>query len=488
MEYRMRTLDGRTVWLRDYVSCVNGGAGFHLRGTMVDITERKQLEQELFESILRDSLTGLPNRTSFLERLDQVFKRNRRLRSGRFGVLFLDLDRFKFLNDSLGHLAGDQLLLKIAVRLKECLRESDTVARMSGDEFAVLLEDVQEPDLALAMADRIQSHLASPVQIGEREIFPSASIGVALSRQDYRSAKDVLRDADTAMYHAKRRGGARAVVFDSAMHAQALAALDLEAELRRALDRGEFQLFYQPIVALADRTLSGFEALLRWRHPARGLLRPAEFLSLAEETGLIVPIGWWVLGEACRQMGLWSKMPFAGQLSISVNLAGRQFSQPDLVGRLDETLRESGLDPSRLKLEFTETVLTEHSALVASRLWQLERLGVRVMLDDFGTGYSSLSRLWHFPIHTLKIDRNFIESLCERRAEFVRTIIALARNLKMDTIAEGVETEDQMAQLRLLGCDYGQGYLFSRAVDAAAATEIIRSRGQAKTTCGSSTA
>jgi predicted signal transduction protein with EAL and GGDEF domain len=373
-------------------------------------------------------------------------------------------------------MVGDQLLVGIAHRLEACLRPGDTVARLGGDEFTILLEDLSTMDDALDVARRVQEAVTQPFNIGGHEVFTTASIGIALSNTGYERAEDLLRDADTAMYRAKLEGKKRHVVFDKAMHDRAMELLQIETDLRRAITRKEFFLNYQPIVDLETGKVASFEALVRWRHPERGLVMPGEFVPVAEETGLIVPLGLWVLNEACRQMRMWQKQGLAdGRVTMSVNLSSRQFSQTDLIDQISSALRDSGLRAANLKLEITESMVMENIDTAIDMLMQLRDLGVGLSIDDFGTGYSSLSYLHRFPIDTLKIDRSFVTQMTDNaeNAEIVRTIVTLARSLDMDVIAEGVETAEQLRQLGSLGCDYGQGYLFSRPVGAGQAVELL---------------
>jgi predicted signal transduction protein with EAL and GGDEF domain len=373
-------------------------------------------------------------------------------------------------------MVGDQLLVGIAHRLEACLRPGDTVARLGGDEFTILLEDLAENEDAIEVARRVQEAVTQPFNIGGHEVFTTASIGIALSTPGYERAEDLLRDADTAMYRAKVQGKKRHVVFDKAMHDRAMELLQLETDLRRALQRREFFINYQPIVSLETGKVSSFEALVRWRHPERGLVMPGEFITVAEETGLIIPLGQWVLAEACRQMREWQKHYYIDEeITVSVNLSSRQFSQADLIDQVSSVLRETGLPSSNLKLEITESMVMENIDTAIGMLTQLRNLGVGLSIDDFGTGYSSLSYLHRFPIDTLKIDRSFVTQMTDNteNAEIVRTIVTLARSLAMNVIAEGVETVAQLMQLRDLGCDFGQGYLFSKAVGAPAALELM---------------
>ncbi|MCA1632423.1 MAG: PAS domain S-box protein [Acidobacteria bacterium] len=443
-----------------------------------DITERKRAEAKLIHIAFHDSLTGLPNRALFTDHLKLAIASSKRTPAALFAVLFLDLDRFKVINDSLGHPVGDELLVSIARRLEHGLRAGDTVARLGGDEFAILLNNLDSPEDALRVAERVQEQLAEPLQIGGYEVFTTASIGIALSTTGYTNEEDVLRDADTVMYRAKAEGAARYEVFDQVMHARVCALLKLENDLRRAIERKEFCLYYQPIVALSTGRITGFEALVRWTHPERGLVPPSEFIPLAEETGLIVPLGMWVLEAACRQMREWHALsPHHRDLKLSVNLSGRQFAQADLLDRITRVLRETEFDPRCLQLELTESVVMDNAKAIVSLMGDLRALGLELAIDDFGTGYSSLSYLQRFPIHTLKIDRSFISPHGDEdreNSEIVRTIILLARNMGKDVVAEGVETEEQLARLRDLDCEYGQGYIFSRPQDAEATESLLR--------------
>ncbi|HYY98953.1 MAG TPA: EAL domain-containing protein, partial [Pyrinomonadaceae bacterium] len=448
----------------------------HLIFQIQDITDRKRAEEQLLHDAFHDALTGLPNRALFMDHVKMAIQRSRRSGDRLFAALFLDLDRFKIVNDSLGHMVGDQLLVGIAHRLEACLRPGDTVARLGGDEFTILLEDLSENEDAIDVARRVQEAVTQPFNIGGHEVFTTASIGIALSTTGYERAEDLLRDADTAMYRAKMQGKKRHVVFDKAMHDRAMELLQLETDLRRAIQRREFFLHYQPIVSLETGKVASFEALVRWRHPERGLVMPGEFITVAEETGLIIPLGQWVLGEACRQMREWQKhYKIDEDVTVSVNLSSRQFSQADLTEQVASVLRETGLPAHSLKLEITESMVMENIDTAIDMLTQLRNLGVGISIDDFGTGYSSLSYLHRFPIDTLKIDRSFVTQMTDNteNAEIVRTIVTLARSLGMNVIAEGVETAAQLTQLRDLGCDFGQGYLFSKAVGAPAALDLV---------------
>ena len=482
-EYRLKQANGEWRWFhsRDTVFARVDGLPQQILGAAQDVTERKRAEEQLLHDAFHDALTGLPNRALFIDRLGQLIGHTKRHQDYLFAVLFLDLDRFKVVNDSLGHTIGDQLLIALARRVEACLRPGDSVARLGGDEFTILLDDIQDLQAATRVADRLHQELSLPFNLGGQEVYTTASIGIALSTTGYERPEDVLRDADTAMYRAKGQGKARHEVFDQAMHARAVRLLQLETDLRRAVEHGQFQVYYQPIVSLSTGRIAGFEALVRWQHPERGLVSPAEFIPVAEETRLINPIGQWVLGEACRQTRAWQqRFPASPPLSISVNLSIKQFTQPDLIEQIETILQTTGLDARHLKLEITESLIMETAESATEMLWRLKDLGVQLSIDDFGTGYSSLSYLHRFPIDALKIDRSFVSRMNseDKNSEIVRTIIALARNLGLGVIAEGVETAEQLAQLRLLECEHGQGYLFSKPVDGEAAAGLITAEPQ----------
>jgi diguanylate cyclase (GGDEF)-like protein/PAS domain S-box-containing protein len=452
------------------------GKAQRLVGSQTDITIRKIGEEQLLHNALHDGLTGLANRGLFMERLKHALALARRHEEYRFAVVFLDLDRFKVINDSLGHIAGDQVLITVSHRLKGCLRSTDTCARLGGDEFAILLEYAQDDRETLKVVERMQHLLRAPFQLNGQEIFANASIGVILSTVGYEKPEDLLRDADTAMYRAKALGRGRYEVFTQEMHARAVSLLQLETDLRQAIERREFLVFYQPVMELRTNRLTGFEALVRWQHPERGLVSPAEFIPVAEETGLILTIGRWVLSEACKQMKQWQhQYPASPLLTISVNLSRRQFSQPDLVQQIEKILQETELEPRCLKLEITESAIMEDANSATGMMQQLKTLGVQLVMDDFGTGYSSLSHLHLFPIDTLKIDPSFVHKADTdlEKVEIIRTVISLAWNLGIDVVAEGIETKRQMSQLKLLKCDLAQGYLFSRPLTSEAAATFL---------------
>jgi diguanylate cyclase (GGDEF)-like protein/PAS domain S-box-containing protein len=478
MEKRYIHKSGHEVWVHWSVSLVRDqySKSVHLIFQIQDITDRKLAEQQLHHDAFHDALTGLPNRALFMDHLKLAIARSRRNVQTKFAVLYLDLDRFKVINDSLGHTIGDQLLVGIADRLKNNLRPGDTVARLGGDEFTVLIEDIADESESVQVAERIQKELSVPFTLSGREVFTTVSMGIAPSATGYERAEDILRDADTAMYRAKSAGKARYEIFDKAMHARAINLLQMETDMRRALEREEFVLHYQPIVALENFRLRGFEALVRWQHPERGFISPMDFIPVAEETGMIVPLGEWVMREACRQMNGWQKMfPLDHPLFITVNLSSKQFSQNALISTFAMILQETGVKPQSVKLEITESVVMENIETATDMLRQLRGLGVKLAIDDFGTGYSSLSYLHRFPIDTLKIDRSFVTRMSENNenVEIVRTIVVLAQNLGMDVVAEGVETNEQLVLLQKLGCENGQGYFFSKPVNADGAEKII---------------
>ena len=529
-EHRMRHCDTSYRWMlsRGVAARDASGSVYRLAGSQTDITERKAIEAQLLHDACHDALTGLPNRVLFQDRLAHAVEVAKRHKESLFSVIFLDFDRFKVINDSLGHLVGDQLLIAIARRLENCIRHQDTIARLGGDEFAILLEDIQDINDATAIANRIQRALVNPFLLNQQEIVMTVSMGIALGSSEYEHIEDVLRDADTALYRAKVLGKAQYAVFDPTMHTQAVTLLQREHELRRAIsmcqvnnsfinisltnnqltnnqlinnqlineqlinhqiinkplgneqsfsEHQQLQVHYQPIVSLDNRTILGFEALVRWQHPEDGLVFPSEFIPIAEETGLIVPMGYWVLYESCQQLRLWQECFSAtSPLEISVNFSAKQLIQPDLIEKIEQVLQQTHLNPRCLRIEITESSILKQPELGISILKQLKERGIQLAIDDFGTGYSSLSYLHRLPIDTLKIDRSFIHRMDVERDqwELVRTILALAENLGLSVVAEGVETPEELAQLEALGCKAAQGYLFSKAIDCHLATTLLR--------------
>jgi len=440
---------------------------------------------EIEHAALHDRLTGLPNRTLLTERLTAAIKRQPRNQESRFALLFLDLDRFKLINDSLGHETGDLLLIEIAQRLRDSLRESDlishatTPARLGGDEFLVLIEDLRNDGDAARVAERLLTVLSAPYAVNGSTVHVTASIGIATSAWNYERAGDMIRDADIAMYRAKEGGGARSVMFDREMHEQVRARLALENDLRSAVERKKFSLHYQPIIRLRDHFLVGFEALVRWSHQDRGAVPVSDFIHIAEDTGLILPLGLWVLSEACRQVSIWRReFPAAEDLRISVNLSRKQLTDPELVGKVQRELAQSGVSPNAIVLEVTESVVLDEPEGALRNLAQLHEMGLGLHLDDFGTGYSALSCLHQLPITGLKIDRAFIHDVCRRRDHeaVLRAILQMARAFNLAVTAEGVETTEQAALLRQMDCDYVQGFLFGRPTDPAAAGALLETR------------
>jgi PAS domain S-box-containing protein len=495
LEYRMRHKDGSWRVLESTADVIRGTKG-EIEGLVVvsrDVTDRKRVEETLAHNAIHDGLTSLPNRTLLLDRLGRALVHSRRRADFKFAVLFIDIDGFKVVNDSLGHAAGDALLIRVARRLTASLRRGDTVsrarpgereyptfgdttlARPGGDEFVVLAEEVRNPSDAIRIAERIQAKLAHPFDVESHEIVVTASIGIVFSDDTSVEPQDVLRDAEIAMYRAKNSGKARCEVFDNAMHANALKRLQLETDLRKAVDRGEFRVYYQPIVSVRDGQIVGFEALSRWQHP-QGIATPDEFLPLAEETGIILAINRQLLPEACRQLRSWQQLFLSDPpLFLSVNISPKQFARADLASEIRQILQENSTDPHCLALEITETIAMADPERSAAMLGELKALGVTLYIDDFGTGYSSLSRLQSFRVDTLKIDRVFVSRMDKDHEshEIVRIIVMLAHNLGLKVVAEGVETKAQLDLLRHVGCELVQGYLFSKPADQQTIGELL---------------
>ncbi len=471
VEYRMLHADGSYRWIltRGLAERDGEGAAVRIAGSQTDITDRQVL----------DPLTGLPNRALFLDRLASALGRARRKVDCMTGVLFLDLDRFKFVNDSLGHLVGDQLLKRVATTLESCLRPGDTVARLGGDEFTILLEEIHSADNAVQVAERVHAKLEEPYRLGDQEMFMTVSIGIALAPTGDEKPANLLRDADTAMYRAKSLGRGRHQLFDQDMRQRAVAQLQIETDLRRAVERRELVVYYQPIVSLTTDTIVGFEALTRWNHPERGLIMPLEFISVAEETGLIMEIGHWVLREACAQLSEWQReFEKVRELAMSVNLSPKQLNHTELASQVAGALEETGIEARRLILEITEGAFIERPEVALGMIEKLRQMGVKVCVDDFGTGYSSLSYLHQMPVNTLKIDRSFITKLDQhgKQAELVQNIIKMAADLEIDVVAEGVETDAQREQLKKLACGFIQGFFFCRPLDGGRIRDLLRSR------------
>jgi diguanylate cyclase (GGDEF)-like protein/PAS domain S-box-containing protein len=468
-EHRMREWDGNFRWMLTRGLAIRdaNGVATRIAGSQTDITERKLAVERLMHDAFHDGLTGLPNRALFMDRLQRAMEMRRR-HDALFAVLFLDLDRFKVVNDSLGHTFGDELLVGVAQRLTSMLRASDTVARLGGDEFAMLIEAIERDTDAVRAAQRVQDAVSAPFRIGAHDIYTTVSIGIALSSSGHQRPEDVLRDADIAMYRAKARGKARHEVFDTAMHERAVKLMEFETDLRRAIERGELRVCYQPIIEMATGKLAGFEALVRWQRGDE-LIGAEEIIPVAEETGLIVPIGEWVLRDSLRQLAVWNN-----GVDMHVNLSPKQLLQPNVIDKITAALADHSVAAQRLHLEVTESVLIDNAEAAGELLRELRAIDVRLSLDDFGTGYSSLSSLRQFPFDMLKIDRSFLLDADSRRSdEIVRTVSALARSLGMSVTVEGLETQDQVDRMRILGVDYAQGFFFARPLDVQAATALL---------------
>ncbi|MGB3507668.1 MAG: EAL domain-containing protein [Microcoleaceae cyanobacterium] len=451
----------------------------------IRVKERtKQLEEantKLLYMALHDGLTGLPNRVLFMERLKQALDYTKTNSTYQFAVIFLDCDRFKVVNDSLGHIVGDELLIAISTRLQKLLKPEDTLARLGGDEFGILLTDIQNLNGAINLADQILEALFYPFQLLRHEVFINASIGITLGNDNYEKPEHLLRDADTAMYHAKGAGKARYHIFDPAMHNSALQLMELETDLRRAINQQEFVVYYQPIIEFSTGKITGFEALVRWYRPQHGLVSPGLFIPVAEETGLITPLGNLVMREACHQLRQWQQQKITDYpLTMSINLSVRQFAQPNLIDRIDEIIAETQINPEYIKLEITESAIMENTKTADLLLKQLRERRIKLSIDDFGTGYSSLSYLHSFPVDTLKIDRSFVRSIDDQSTNLglVPAIISIAKTMGMSVVAEGIETTTQLEQLRKLDCDFGQGFLFSKPAEAEKIMELVLSNPQ----------
>jgi PAS domain S-box-containing protein len=506
LEYRIRHKDGSWRFIESTASAIRSPEG-ETEGLVIvnrDITERKRAEEKLDHLSFHDGLTNLPNRALFLDRLQRAITQARRHSDFRFAVLFIDIDEFKVFNDSLGHVAGDALLIQIAQRLTVCLRGADTVsrprlgdtpeilsgestlARPGGDEFTVLIEELHDPSDTIRVAERIQQKLAVPFDLNGQEIVLTVSIGIAFSSSAGAEAQDVLGDAEIAMYRAKSTGKGRCEVFDHAMHAGAIKRLQLETELRKAIELNQLRVYYQPIVSLSNSQIVGFEALSRWQRPER-LVMPGEFIEVADETGLILPINRQLLYDACRQLRAWQALfPSDSPLTLNVNITPKQFAQPELASEIGKTLRETGLDPRCLNLEITETIAMADAKRSAVVLSELKALGVSLDIDDFGTGYSSLSRLQGFPVDTLKIDRAFISRIDTDLAtlEIVRVIVMLAHGLRLKVVAEGVETQVQLDLLKDIGCELAQGYFYSKPVAPETIEQLLSDNRAASVSAG----
>jgi diguanylate cyclase (GGDEF)-like protein len=442
-----------------------------------EISERRRMEEQLQYDAFHDVLTGLPNRALFMNRLAHLLLLSKRRTNHPFAVLFLDVDRFKNINDSLGHIIGDKLLIAIGQRLLSSLKPGDTIGRFGGDEFAILLEDIGDINNILNVAERIQMELCKPFKMGDHEIFTTISVGVTINSSDYETPEQILRDADIAMYQAKAKGKSCSVVFEKGMHTLAVELLKLETDLRKAVERNEFVVYYQPVVSSVSNCIIGYEALVRWKHPERGLLYPCDFINMAEETGLIVFIDRFVLREACMQMSTWQhQFPESSLKFISVNISNKQFLQDDLIEYVTWVIHETNIIPSSLKIEITENVIIDNPETLIDIFSHLRSLGIQLYIDDFGTGYSSLSYLHRLPIDGIKIDRSFIQriGINGENNEIIKTIMLLAQDMNVNVIAEGIETEHQLESIKILKCDYWQGFLFFKPVDSEHAEALIK--------------
>lgn len=477
-EHRIRLGNGDYRWVlaRGLAFRDENGRAIRIAGSLTDITERKNAEIKLAYDSVHDSLTNLPNRKFLMERLKRSLERTQKDKKYLFAVLFIDLDRFKVINDTMGHQTGDEILLKIADKLNYLIRPKDMVARLGGDEFVILVENIKDHDQVVKIAERIITALKRPMMHKNKDFYLSASIGIAFSSHDYNIPDNLVRDADIAMYSAKIKGKGRYEVFEKQMLSGAVSYLQIQNDLHRAVENNELTLFYQPIVSLTTQSLVGFESLVRWIHPVHGLIPPMEFIPIAEENGLILPIGKWVLRESCRQLKEWQqncKLP--QKLFISVNISAKQIDRGTVIKDVTEILAETNLSPEFLKLEITESTLMKNKDRAIETVSGLRKMGVKISIDDFGTGYSSLSYLHNFAIDTLKVDRSFVQRIGvpDEKTEIIQTIITLAANLGVEVIAEGVETEEQLQFLRDNNCSFGQGYYYSRPVNSLSATDLI---------------
>lgn len=482
-EYRIKHKNGNYLWVFNRGLAVFDNAGIPLRfaGSQTDITERKEAEEQLLYDAFHDALTGLPNRALFMDRLEQrlkhMIKRKGKKKQTLSAVLFLDLDRFKVVNDTLGHSTGDMLLINIAERLSASVRPSDTIARFGGDEFAILIEDIEDRAQVNQITQRIQNLLTRPFHINGQEIFTSSSIGIAFCSTGQERPGDVMRNAEIAMYQAKSRGKANCEIFDKRLYSRKIGRLQLENDLRKAVEHDEFILHFQPIIDLHTEGITGFEALIRWNHPKHGVIFPLDFIPLAEETGLIIPLSEWILEEACSQISKWQRKYATDMLSMCVNISAKQFLDVNFDAKISQTLRNHCLDACCLTLEITESVIMADNAHAISMIKKLRDMGIRIHIDDFGTGYSSLSYLNRFAVDALKIDRSFVMKMLSdnENREIVRTIASLAHTLNLDVVAEGVEGADQLKAIKDMKCQYGQGYLFYKPLTAEQIERLLES-------------
>jgi len=468
IEYRVLNSEGNYIWVLDEMNLIYDSKGmpFEIIGYILEITERKGLEEKLINDAIHDPLTGLPNRVVLLDKLAHYLALAQKKSGHMFALLFMDLDRFKKVNDSLGHDIGDKLLVLVSEKLRNCIYASDIVVRLGGDEFAIILQDIKSIDEIVAISERILKELSNPFYIENQEIFLTGSIGITINNMDYDNPSQLLRDADLAMYNAKAKGGGCYALFDAVMHEKAINMMQIETDLQHVIEREQLFLLYQPIISGTTGMVEGFEALVRWNHPQRGLINPLDFIPIAEDTGLIIPIGYWVLSTACQQMSIWQKeFPTLNKLTVSVNISSKQFTT-ELIQQINSVLLKTGINADSLILEITESVIMDNPDLTAKIIMDLHDIHIRLQIDDFGTGYSSLSYLHHFPVDALKIDRSFVKRMNDDsdKLEIVKLIIAMAHNLKMNVVAEGIETIEQYDQLNALDCEYLQGYFFSKPI------------------------